>query len=313
MTDRTPLWPNNHTPQSLPLFRQPSVDVSATLSAPEAWLAQYQDVWVHVAAWVADQKQPGSTPIIGIHGGQGSGKSTLSQALADIYRQVFQWNTVIVSIDDLYLSHQERQVLSQSQHPLLATRGVPGTHDVILGQKLFRQLQQLAPGETLSMPRFDKVSDDRLPPDQWHTITGPVDLILFEGWCVGCKPVPESQLETPINALETTEDADQRWRQSVNQALAHDYHHWFEQIDRLIMLKVPDMQAVFQWRRRQEQENRNNTQGQSNRSMNDAALQRFIQHYERLTLHALQALPNQADLVLELNPQHAVSRITLPT
>lgn len=312
MNDLTP-WPDNHQPPSLLAIRQQLLEASQTLSTPDDWRAQYQDVWSYVAAWVAQQTQSHAhTPIIGVHGGQGSGKSTLSQALADIYRQVFQWNTVIVSIDDLYLGHQERQTLGQSQHPLLATRGVPGTHDVILGQTLFKQLQQLAPGATLTIPRFDKVSDDRLPPDQWHTVTGPVDLILFEGWCVGCEAVPESQLESPINDLEAHEDADQRWRKGVNRALAQEYQPWFQQLDHLIMLKVPGMDAVFQWRRQQEQENRQNTLGQADRSMDDAALRRFIQHYERLTRNALQDLPDKADLVLELNNQHAVSRITLP-
>lgn len=315
MTDTSHLWPDSASREAMHAIRQKLLGCRspALKTMPDAWLEQWEPVWSWVAAWAVQQKQqlPG-IPIIGIHGGQGSGKSTLSRALSNLFRQAYGWNIAVVSIDDIYLTHQERQTLSQDIHPLLATRGVPGTHDHTLGQSLFQQLRQLEPGDTLHMPRFDKVSDDRLPETHWHQITGPVDLILFEGWCVGCQAVPEEQLLDPINTLESTEDSDKLWRTQVNHALSHDYKDWFSMIDSLIMLKVPGMEAVFNWRKQQEQENRQNTEGNTDRSMDDAALSRFIQHYERLTRNALRDLPEHADLVLQLNNQHAVSRIELP-
>lgn len=287
----------------------------STLSLPAAWTEQWTDVWAPVAARLAMLKQQmeGSkqAPVIGIHGGQGSGKSTLSRALAGVYRAVFGWNTVVLSIDDLYLPHADRVALAEQQHPLLLTRGVPGTHDAALGIDLIHRMQNLSEGDTLSIPAFDKASDDRLPSSQWHQVSGPVDLILFEGWCVGCQPVSDEELEVPLNPLEALEDMDGSWRHWVNAQLAGPYASWFAEIDFLLMLKVPDMQAVLSWRTQQETENRQQAQaGAPDRSLDAARLQRFIQHYQRLTEQALKYMPQQADLVLTLNPQHQVAAIS---
>ena len=279
-------------------------------SVPPAWYCQWQNIWLPLAAWLAERVQTSNRAlIVGVHGGQGSGKSTLSIALRDLYQRAFGWNTVVVSLDDLYLSHSTRQTLSQTVHPLLATRGVPGTHDAAAGIALFDQLRSLQAGETLCFPAFDKASDDRLPETQWHQVKGPVDLIIFEGWCVGCEAVSEQELQTPVNTLEAEEDADGHWRRYVNEQLQHTYHDWFAMIDELIMLSVPDMEAVLRWRSQQESGNRANAAGGTDRSMDTAALVRFIQHYERLTRQALKYLPRQATLILEINQAHQVASI----
>lgn len=276
---------------------------------PEGWMAQWQSVWAPIAARVAQQKHQGAF-VIGIHGGQGSGKSTLSQALAGIYRAAFGWNTIVLSIDDLYLPHHERVNLSQTTHPLLITRGVPGTHDADLGIKLIDQLKSLRAGDVVSIPAFDKASDDRLPEAHWHQASGPVDLVLFEGWCVGCKAVNDERLALPINPLEELEDSDRQWRRYVNEQLSGAYHEWFELIDYLIMLKVPGMDSVLEWRGQQEQGNIASAAGNGpDRSLDNAKLQRFIQHYQRLTEQALSDMPQWADLIVNLNAAHSVDSI----
>lgn len=291
---------------------QQLIDARSSLSdMPEGWLEQWQTVWLPLAAHLADyRKQFAEAPVIGIHGGQGSGKSTLSKALATLYKKAFNWNVVTVSIDDLYLTYQERQDLSKQIHPLLCTRGVPGTHDAAFGMELFKKLKALKQGESVSFASFDKISDDRLPEEKWHQVSEPVDMILFEGWCVGCQPVVDDELVMPVNELETNEDEDGTWRCWVNDQLEGIYHDWFAMIDYLIMLKVPDMSAVQRWRAQQEEENRHNTQGTEDRSLDQAALARFIQHYERLTREALKTLPETANLVLHINQAHQVSEIT---
>ncbi len=303
------IWPTSHALEAATLATL-SANRSALNDLPAPWLQQFDDVWLPVACWVAQQKLAlGGVPVFGIHGGQGSGKSTLSLALSKLLKAALGWNTVIVSIDDLYLPHADRQQLSTDVHPLLATRGVPGTHDATLGMKIFQQLKQLEPGASMMIPAFDKASDDRLPESQWHNCHGPVDLILFEGWCVGCTPESAQQLEQPINELESSEDANGQWRQWVNQQLSGQYAEWFAMLDRLIMLKVPGMNSVLEWRGQQEVENRRNAKGEADRSFNQAGLIRFIQHYQRLTENALRELPAAADLVLELNSAHAVHTI----
>ena len=280
---------------------------------PRGWHSQWEDIWAPLAATLANKinvhKSAGRVPVIGIHGGQGSGKSTLSIALQEIYRRAFDWNVVIVSIDDLYLSHADRQALSVEVHPLLATRGVPGTHEATRGLKLFETLRSLKSGESCAIPAFDKASDDRLPESEWHAITGPVDAILFEGWCVGCQPVADELLSAPVNDLEANEDPDGIWRGWVNQQLAGQYKDWFATIDFLLMLKVPDMSAVKRWRTEQEAGNKQQAKGATDRSLDDAGIRRFIQHYERLTRQALTRLPEIANLVLTINDAHKVADV----
>lgn len=305
-----PEWPQSLAQRTNDLPRL-LASVPEADAIPNGWLAQWEEIWCPLASHIATLINPESTipPVVGIHGGQGSGKSTLSLALQEIYKKAFGWNTVIVSIDDLYLTHAERQALGQDIHPLLVTRGVPGTHNAQLGMSLFAQLQALKSGEQCQIPAFDKASDDRLSESQWHIVEGPVDLILFEGWCVGCQPVDPELLIPPANELEANEDADGQWRGWVNEQLANTYSDWFAMIDYLIMLKVPDMAAVQRWRSEQEKGNRSNAQGSTDRSLDEAGIARFIQHYERLTKQALTTLPEIANLILEINPAHRVSAI----
>ena len=277
---------------------------------PPGWHSQWDEIWAPLATCLAEKITASDTPlIIGIHGGQGSGKSTLSLALKDIYQQVFGWNVVVVSIDDLYLSHADRTHLSQTVHPLLQTRGVPGTHEVQRGIELFNTLRSLAPEARCQIPAFDKASDDRLAEADWHSITGPVDAILFEGWCVGCQAVDDTLLTAPVNELEAQEDPDGTWRGWVNQQLAGDYKAWFDMIDFLLMLKVPDMSAVQRWRTEQEVGNKKMLKGGTDRSLDNAGIRRFIQHYERLTQQALTRLPDVANLVLVINDAHKVADV----
>jgi D-glycerate 3-kinase len=188
-------------------------------------------------------------------------------------------------------------------HPLLRTRGVPGTHDTKLG---IHTLHDLAQAKKVKLPRFDKARDDRRPEAAWETIEAPVDLVLFEGWCVGAKPQGLEALTQPINALEANEDVDGRWRRYVNDALGGEYQRLFAKIDLLVLLAAPSFDVVFKWRTQQEEELRSQTQGDRSGVMSDAQIARFIQHYERLTKHVLIEMPPRADLVIRLGEDRAV-------
>src|SRR5690606_5606704 len=122
----------------------------------------------------------------------------------------------IISLDDVYLTHDARQHLAATVHPLLQTRGVPGTHDVDLGVDTMTRLIHAGAGDRTPLPRFDKAQDTQMPRNQWPVFEGPADVVIFEGWCVGARPQSDEALATPINALERDEDADGRWRGYVN-------------------------------------------------------------------------------------------------
>jgi D-glycerate 3-kinase len=236
--------------------------------------------------------------VLGICGAQGSGKSTLVAALAQRLEND-GLRVAALSLDDLYLTRPERQRLAREVHPLLATRGVPGTHDVALG---LATIAALARGEAALLPRFDKGSDDRLPESGWPRAPADADLLLLEGWCLGAAPQAKADLARSVNALEVEEDAGGSWRAQANAALSGPYRQLFAAIDRLVLLAAPNWEVVAKWREQQEAELRRTAPG----AMDPAKVARFIQHYERLTRWILTEMPQRADLTVRLGEAREV-------
>ena len=269
------------------------------------------DIYIPLAACLAGQVYDyRATRIIGVNGAQGSGKSTLCKLLQIVLEEGFAKRVATFSIDDIYLSHAEREELATQVHPLLITRGVPGTHDACLGLQLLTGLRGLEPGRTLDIPAFDKSIDDRLPEEDFRQVTGPIDLVLFEGWCVGARPQRDLTLSVPVNSLERLEDPDQIWRRYVNKQLENDYKRLFSEIDFLIMLKIPGMPSVMEWRSKQERKLAKTSPG-GHKIMDTAALQRFIMHYERVTRAMLAEMPDRADLVFKLNQHQQIDGLQI--
>ncbi|APE26854.1 hypothetical protein [Aurantiacibacter gangjinensis] len=270
-----------------------------TLIAEERLPADYRDVverhWTPLATQIA-RRAAGRTPlIVGINGAQGTGKSTVCRFL-EILLKKRGLRAVTLSIDDIYLAKSQRQQLAAEVHPLFATRGVPGTHAPGFA---FDIIEAVLAGRTFEMPRFEKSRDDRAK--QGVTISGPVDVLLFEGWCVGAKPQPEAALAEPVNALEAEEDPDLVWRSLVNMWLGADYARLFAQLDMLIMLKVADFDAVRRNRALQEAKLRER-EPDAPGLMSDEEVQRFLDLDERLTLHMLEEMPQLADIVIPIGP-----------
>ena len=247
-------------------------------------------------------------PLVGVSGCQGSGKTTLASLLVLLMKELHGLTAVNLSIDDFYLTHAERQSLAHTVHPLLATRGVPGTHDVKLALDTIAALRQS--GE-VHIPRFDKAVDDRAPRANWPSVKAPVDVIVLEGWCLSIGPQTHAQLEQAINSLEEQEDSAGAWRCYVNERIAGEYAQLYDSVDYLVMLKAPDFAKVFEWRQNQEDKLAAKRAGQSpdqsTRIMNREQLRRFIQHYERITRHGLDTLPLKADVVFQLTGEQTIA------
>ncbi len=265
-------------------------------------------LYLPLAAWLLHRRGQRRSPLaVGVCGGQGSGKSTVCRLLVETLGEGYGRRAVSVSIDDIYKTHEDRQRMAREIHPLFATRGVPGTHDVGLGIELLNSLLALAPAERQSIPAFDKASDTRRPRSQWPRVEGPLDIVLFEGWCVGAVAQAQTALREPVNELERNEDADGRWRRYVNRALEGPYRELFDLLDVLVLLEVDGMARVFEWRRLQERKLRARLAecGESGpRVMSQAEVDRFVMHYERITRHILEEMPRRADIVLRVNHTH---------
>lgn len=283
-------------------------------------LEMFESIYVPLGAWIAcRQRQVGGPLVLGINGAQGSGKSTLFNLIEVILTEGFHLKVVGFSIDDIYKTHDERLSLGEQVHPLLSTRGVPGTHDVQLGIDIIQSLKNSDESTVTKIPVFDKSIDDRCPMTVWQEWVGPADVIVLEGWCVGVEPQSEEQLIEPINSLEEQEDPDGSWRRHVNAQLHESYQELFSLLDLLVMLKVPSMDAVFEWRSLQEKKLAErvkyiyDTQQPTDhlKIMTESQIKRFIQHYERLTRHMLESLSDSADVTLLLNQNHKIYNIQI--
>lgn len=274
---------------------------------PESFEMTVKQVYLPLMQHIVKLKQ--QKPLfISINGAQGSGKSTLTYFLKQLIECETRLRVANVSLDDFYATRRQREILSKTVHPLLITRGVPGTHELnLMESTLFRLLE----GKACRIPRFDKSTDDRYPEDQW-TEQAAVDIILFEGWCNHSPAQTAAELVQPINQLEAEEDPDGSWRHYANQQLKFYQQAIFSHADHCIMLKAADFEHVYQWRRLQEHKLRNRFAADSGqRIMSDAELARFIQHYERITRHTLKHLPELADIVIPVNPDHTINQLIM--
>lgn len=288
------------------LLQEEKIPVTASMRQ------QLEQLYWPMAQWIS-ARQHDKTLVIGINGAQGSGKSTLAKMLERLLTEGLHKHVVSFSIDDIYLTRQQRIELAEAVHPLLKTRGVPGTHDTRLGMDI---IHACGSGDSTQcqIPVFDKARDDRADPSRWKNVNTPVDIVLFEGWCVGSIAESEATLKAPVNQLEQEEDTDVRWRDYVNQQLAGPYKELYAMLDYLFLLKVPSMDKVYEWRLLQENKLRQlhaANPDADNNIMSEQEIRRFIMHYERITRSNLDDLPQFADVVMTINNEHQIDAVEL--
>ena len=264
------------------------------------------------------QRSAGRPIIVGISGAQGTGKTTFASFLAEWLNRELKLKTACLSLDDVCLSKAQRNKLSQVVHPLLVTRGVPGTHDVELAKRALDALTDSDLSQSLALPAFDKARDDRAPQREWPIVEAPVEVVLFEGWCVGARPQPARALAVPVNALEAEEDSAGTWRRWVNERLGSEYAELFGCLDLLVLLRIHAFAQVFEWRALQERKLREHVLKDSSGQpvalgLTPAQLIRFIQHYERVTRHMLATMPGYADAIIDLDDEHRMTGLAWPS
>lgn len=251
-----------------------------------------------LARLIRERSETLGRPIaVGLCGAQGSGKSTTAARIAAILDRE-HYRTAVLSIDDFYLLREERLLLAENIHPLLATRGVPGTHDIEL---CLRTIDALTRQDgAVDLPAFDKLADNRAPREFWRHMEAPVAVVLLEGWCVGARPMPSTFKPAPINELERYEDADGRWRRYLSEMLAGPYQTLFARLDLKALLLAPSFQQIHRWRSEQEAGLAHGYAGEG-KPMSDVDIARFIAHYERLTSWIMEDRP--AEVVIEIDEE----------
>ena len=251
-------------------------------------------------------KNKNRTIIVGLTGGQGSGKSTISSILKIILKEGFNLNTVIFSIDDFYKTSKQRKKMSIRISPLFLTRGVPGTHDTRMLYNCLKNLKKIK-FKNFSIPKFDKSNDDRRPKKYWQKVKKKADIVIFEGWCVGAIPQKNKDLIVPINILEKEKDKKRIWRNYVNKELKTNYKKIFKLIDTTIFLKVPSFEHVYKWRLLQEKKLNKISKGK--KIMTKKEIKNFIMFYERLTKYMLKHLSNKVQFLINVDTKHRLKSI----
>ncbi len=233
-------------------------------------------------------------------GGQGSGKTTLSIFVQKVLNEICKRPAMGFSIDDIYKSQKERKLLATNIHPLCYVRGVPGTHDIDMGLNLIDQLSKAEPNTETKIPAFCKPEDKHYPEEKWPIYKGRPDFIFFDAWCGGARPLPEEDWLPPLNQLEVDEDPEGIWSKWSNKELSKNYQYLFSLFDLLLIIKVPNMDFVYESRWVQEQTLLKTVTDPAlkKKIMSKDEVYRFVMHYERLTHYILEEIPSFSDIVL---------------
>ena len=270
-------------------------------------IGQLKNIYIPICSYIFKQYILNKkTIIIGLSGGQGSGKTTITNILKIILKKKFNLNVVSFSIDDFYKTLNERKKMSNKEDKLFLTRGVPGTHDISFLKKTLNNLKK-KDFKKCYVPKFNKSIDDRYPKNKWNKVKKKPEIVIFEGWCVGAKHQSTKKLKKPINLLEKNFDKGMKWRIKVNNELKNRYKFIFKQIDKLIFLQVPNFSYVYKWRALQEKKLKLMTKGK--KIMSGIKIKEFIMFYERITRQMLIDLKQKANILIKLDKKHRLVNI----
>lgn len=284
-------------------FNQMTLHVETNVMLDTLW-----NLWLPLATKLAWSRQKLGRPLIqGILGGQGTGKTTMCKVLTLILKEL-GYTTLNLSLDDLYKTYRDRLALKQ-QDPRLVWRGPPGTHDVELGLSVFTQIKEC--NSSIIVPRFDKSAysgaGDRTEPE---IVDKNIDIVLFEGWCVGVQPIDSAEFETAPPPIVT--DEDKAFARDINRKL-HEYLPLWKQLDSLIVLYPTDYRLSLEWRKQAERQMI--AAGKS--GMTEQEIERFV-HYFWRSLHPelfIQPLVQSStivDLVIEIQADHSFGKVYRP-
>ena len=264
---------------------------------------------IPICFWIFKKAKKKSPLIIGLAGGQGSGKTTISSILSLILKKYFKLKVFKISIDDFYKTKKQREILSKDKHSLLLTRGVPGTHDIKIMLDFFRKIKTKN-FKSLKLPKFNKANDDRYKKKHWYKLKSRPDVVIFEGWCVGAKPQSLRLLKKPINALEKAYDKSLKWRRFVNLQLKTNYKKLYSQLDSLLYLKVKNFNLLKKWRIKQEEKLWLKAKSRKNlKIMNKKEVINFMQTYQRITEQMFKDAPKYSSIIMNLNKNHQIHKI----
>ena len=264
---------------------------------------------IPISFWISKKVNKNKPYFVGLSGGQGTGKTTISSLLSIILIKYFNLNVFKISIDDFYQTRSQRIKLSKKIHPLLITRGVPGTHDIDIMLDFFRKCKS-EKYKSIKLPKFDKSIDDRCKKKYWYNIKNKPDVIIFEGWCVGARSENKITLKKSKNILERFGDKDLIWRKYVNNQLKYKYKILYNQLNCLLYLKASNFKLLQEWRLIQEKKLKlKNKKNRKNKIMSKHEVLKFMQTYQRITENMFKQVPKYCSILMNLNKDHQIKSV----
>ncbi|KAG0173528.1 hypothetical protein DFQ28_008200 [Apophysomyces sp. BC1034] len=235
-----------------------------------------------------DRGLPSKPLVVCVSGCQGSGKTTLSDTLVHILREEpYNLSVVAFSLDDIYLTRNDQVKLAENNpgNQLLQFRGQAGSHDLSLAQTVFKVLLENN-GESVRIPSYDKSlhagRGDRLDESAWKEVYGPLDIVLFEGWSLGFKPLPKKEIE---RLYQTKKKSNELVRftqhpiehiQKMNEYLRFYERDLYPLMDIFIHLSPENREQVYHWRLEQEHHAK---ESRGVEGLSDEAVREFVDTY----------------------------------
>ncbi|WFD36308.1 glycerate 3-kinase [Malassezia cuniculi] len=235
-----------------------------------------------VVAFIEQERQGHGQPlVVALQGAQGCGKS-YTAAYVHKHFTARGVHVAVLSLDDLYLPHEELVAVGHAnpRNPLLQGRGQPGTHDIALGTRILHSLREQKQGE-IELPVYDKSAHRGLG-DRAHEVvkvSPPIDVVIFEGWCLGFSPVPDAELAARVAAAGISHDVD--IMRPINEKLREWERQWYPLIDAYVKL-IPTggghsrWDIVHTWRLQAEHAMKAKNGGNG---MSDEAVHAFVERY----------------------------------
>ncbi|CUA68611.1 putative ATP-dependent kinase TDA10 [Rhizoctonia solani] len=233
---------------------------------------------------------------VGFQGPQGSGKTTLTNQIKTVLGSHPEpIHAIVFSIDDLYLPYDGLVEVGRaySDNALLQGRGLPGTHDPILGADILERLSRINVGDNtlVSLPTFDKSAyrgfGDRS--NETVEVRPPVDVVILEGWCFGFQPLPPAELEKRYDEPEAEGGVGKvpalsRYFRShslkslevINGNLQNYADLWYRYFTHFIQIVPENLYDVFDWRLQQEHAMKLKNGGHG---MTDEEVHNFVARY----------------------------------
>jgi D-glycerate 3-kinase len=202
-------------------------------------------------------QQKGKTLIVGVQGGQGTGKSTIVHYLKHRLRTK-GLKVSSFSIDDFYKTAKQRKQLSKKypNNPFYSiSRGLFGTHRI---QEMTKTLKKIKDGKPFEIPVFDKSLHNAIGDVSTKTINVKTkqDIVFVEGWCIGLENITSAELKSICkkNKVPLQKMDPKGVHQKIPLKYLQKYQSAWKYLSYLIMLKPDEISSHVEWRYTQEKE-----------------------------------------------------------